>query len=351
MATANLPSVGSLTGVQTPTDQLEQKKKQGVVAQARQQAQVQTMAQTAPAQPQQQTFAQLQAAGQARPAPPPAPAPVAQPQWPQAQQVPQGPQNNSTNLRSQISQMLANPSYFTNDLFQQQLRRGTEDLDDRFKGEETSLREDMARRGLSDSSIYGGRMQDLNVSKRSAGVDLLQRLGLEMAKANDEGRYRAVSAATDVERMDQEAALANAKLALEEKVANGQLSLAQAQLAFQKLQHGDDMSFKRDSLTEDTRRDNRDFAFDQERFGYQKGEDDRNFRLRMADLYGTDTVDYGDSDSVPTGNSGMSEPAYFPPETYYGPQGYQGGYSGFPYQNDYGIGPNSLYDPSAFYRY
>ncbi len=52
-------------------------------------------------------------------------------------------------------------------------------IDDQFNLEEQRLREDMARRGLADSTVYGGRMQDLNVSRRSAKSDLGERLALQ----------------------------------------------------------------------------------------------------------------------------------------------------------------------------
>lgn len=52
-------------------------------------------------------------------------------------------------------------------------------IDDEYTQRERSLRNEMAQRGLADSTVYGGRMQDLNVGRRSAKADLGERLALE----------------------------------------------------------------------------------------------------------------------------------------------------------------------------
>jgi hypothetical protein len=52
-------------------------------------------------------------------------------------------------------------------------------IDDDYDVREQRLREEMASRGLGDSTVYGGRMQDLNVGRRSAQEGLGERLALE----------------------------------------------------------------------------------------------------------------------------------------------------------------------------
>lgn len=75
--------------------------------------------------------------------------------------------------------------------FRQQVMGGSDDalkrsqaylggqIDDQFSLKEQELRDEMAARGLGDSTVYGGRMQDLNVARRSAQSDLGERLALD----------------------------------------------------------------------------------------------------------------------------------------------------------------------------
>lgn len=75
--------------------------------------------------------------------------------------------------------------------FRQQVMGGSDDalkrsqaylggqIDDQFNLKEQQLRDEMAARGLGDSTVYGGRMQDLNVGRRSAQSDLGERLALD----------------------------------------------------------------------------------------------------------------------------------------------------------------------------
>ena len=58
-----------------------------------------------------------------------------------------------------------------------------QDIDDQFTTADQRLREEMASRGIADSTIFGGRSQDLNVAKRSAKQDLLSDLGTQQAQA------------------------------------------------------------------------------------------------------------------------------------------------------------------------
>lgn len=83
----------------------------------------------------------------------------------------------SDEVSQQISESLANPSAFNNAKVQEIYGQLGQNVDDEFAQRETALREEMAARGLSDSSIQGGRLADLNVGRRSAKTSLANELG------------------------------------------------------------------------------------------------------------------------------------------------------------------------------
>jgi len=89
----------------------------------------------------------------------------------------------------QIEAALRNPSAFNNEEVMNLYNRLGMNIDDQFAQEERSLRNEMARRGLADSSIQGGRLSDLNVGRRQARTELADRLAT--ARAQDFANARA----------------------------------------------------------------------------------------------------------------------------------------------------------------
>lgn len=192
-------------------------------------------AQPQQAQQMQQTFAQMQAAGQARPAPPPpapAPTPMQQQQAPApVQQPPQQPYQPSYQppapysggggvggaTQDMLMQMFRQPSGYGADEVKQWYDRGGQDIDDQYTQDERGMREEMARRGLSDSSVLGGRLADLNVQKRSARQDLADSLGKQFAQDTAAARAAAVSAGTDWQRREDEAQWRQGQLGLDSR--------------------------------------------------------------------------------------------------------------------------------------
>jgi hypothetical protein len=122
----------------------------------------------------QQTFAQLQRQGMARPAPA---APQAQPvqQFGGSQQA----QQMRQSLQQQLQAFGAAPSRFDTQAFQQIRGAQAANLGAEYQAQQKQLNEELARRGLSASSIGGGRMGDLagQQSRALADIDaqLLQR--------------------------------------------------------------------------------------------------------------------------------------------------------------------------------
>lgn len=137
------------------------------------------------------TFTQLQQAGQPRPAPPPT---MAMPTFGAAPSTMQ-----PTALQPQIMQslqsLMAKPSSYDTEAMRKEYNAGARTIDDEFATNQRLATEEMARRGLSDSSIRGGRMADLNVGKRSAQVELQDRLQTKLADRQSEDLRSALSLA------------------------------------------------------------------------------------------------------------------------------------------------------------
>jgi hypothetical protein len=98
-------------------------------------------------------------------------------------------------LEQALMGQLQNPSSFNQDAVQQMFNRLSGQIDDEYTQKDRLLGEDMARRGLSESSIRGGRMADLNVQKRSAKTELGDRLLERMAQTGSADRQAAISQA------------------------------------------------------------------------------------------------------------------------------------------------------------
>lgn len=98
-------------------------------------------------------------------------------------------------LQSAISGQLQNPSMFNQQAVQDMYNRLSGQIDDEYSVRNQRLEEDMARRGLADSSIRGGRLADLNVEKRSAKTELGDRLLERMATTGGADRNAAISQA------------------------------------------------------------------------------------------------------------------------------------------------------------
>jgi len=94
------------------------------------------------------TFRDLQAAGQARPAPPLAPT-----------QAP--PSTLTEQLKQQLGSFLQQPGRFGTQEFQQIRQAQAANLQAEYGAQQQQLNEELARRGLSASSVGGGRMGDL----------------------------------------------------------------------------------------------------------------------------------------------------------------------------------------------
>lgn len=152
----------------------------------RAQQQRQQQQQPAPAQ----TFAQMQQRGMARPAPPQAP--QAQPfaQYGGSQQA----QQMRQRLQSQLEQFGQTPSRFDTQAFQQIRGAQAANLQQEYRGQQQALNEELARRGLSASSVGGGRMGDLAGQQARALASLDAQLLQQAAETQAQDRAQLLQA-------------------------------------------------------------------------------------------------------------------------------------------------------------
>lgn len=205
------------------------------------------------AAPQQQTFAQMAAAGQARPAPPaPAPAPAAAPPaW--------APATGATgNLREVMAQALGNPTGYGQADVQGFYNTAAEGIDDEFTQKERELKEQLARSGLDESSIMAGRTYDLNVGKRSAMADLANKYGENYARDFAANRQAAINSGVDLEGKDQDNALGigrlgldTSKLGLDTELGRGELDVKRQQAATDSSRVANDATYNMGRLAVD----------------------------------------------------------------------------------------------------
>lgn len=268
-----------------------------------------------------QTFAQMQEQGQARPAPPtinpnlnlPGPQPfpgiTVQPgmggggMTTSLAATAGGGAGVSPDVQAFIRQMMAQPSAYTDEQFNQNVLRHGQRIDDEFTQRERALQEDMVRRGLSESSIHGGRLRDTHIERRQAHADLVGQLAEQRARQLDEARARAASVAIDADRLglegqrlnldaqrtgfegqrlqlDQERARLDAFLRqeqakLDREVASGRMSLDERRLEEDRLQRQADQEWRNRTRTEDVDWRNRQFDYEQgrDRVSDQRWED------------------------------------------------------------------------------
>ena len=134
-----------------------------------------------------QTFAQMQTQGRARPAAPAAPTATAFGQY--------GGSEQGQQLRSQLQQRLTEfgqaPSRYDTESFKQIRGAQAANLQSEYSAQQKALNEDLARRGLSASSIGGGRMGDLAGQQARALSSLDAQLLQQAAdtQAQDRAQY------------------------------------------------------------------------------------------------------------------------------------------------------------------
>lgn len=89
-------------------------------------------------------------------------------------------------LQDEASRQLQQPTVYDDPLYQSALALRNANTDERFKGEQQDLNENLSGRGLSYSSVYGGRLNDLKTAqsreKAQNENDLLTQRALALAQ-------------------------------------------------------------------------------------------------------------------------------------------------------------------------
>lgn len=170
--------ISTMFGQQAAPESEEERQRKQQQQQMRQQAQPS------------QTFAQLQKQGMARPAPS---APQGQPfqQFGGSQQA----QQARTGMLGALQQQLAQPTRFDTEAFQKIRQAQSAQLGAEYQGQQAQLNEELARRGLSASSIGGGRMGDLAGQQARALAGLDAQLLQQAAQTQAQDRLAALQAA------------------------------------------------------------------------------------------------------------------------------------------------------------
>lgn len=95
-----------------------------------------------------------------------------------------------------VLNLLAKPSGYDDALIQRQMAEQGGAIDDQFDAQDTAINEEMARRGLYDSSITAGRLKDSNIGRRTAKTSLADSMlnNAAMNLGNDQARAAGIGA-------------------------------------------------------------------------------------------------------------------------------------------------------------
>lgn len=104
---------------------------------------------------------------------------------------------------------LANPSAYNSDQAKATFDRLNQGLSEGFDVERQKIREEMARRGLGDSTIYGGRLGDVAIQQARAQSDLAGQIAQDQAKSYASDRANAIAQALGYNQSQQGQNLAN----------------------------------------------------------------------------------------------------------------------------------------------
>lgn len=95
--------------------------------------------------------------------------------------------------QKKILDQLQNPNAYNSDAVKSAYDWMGGNIDDQYALQQKDLEEEMARRGLSTSTIGAGRLADLNIGRRSAKASMAQDLGQKMAESQNAATGQAIS--------------------------------------------------------------------------------------------------------------------------------------------------------------
>lgn len=175
-------------------------------------------------------------------------------------------------LQQMLMQLMANPSSYDSAAMQREYESGARGIDDDFALQQTKLREEMARRGLADSSIQGGRLSDLNVGRRSAQVELQDRLLQKQADTRAADLRAALGLGMGFYGDEQDRAMRGAELAANREDRAADLGLRRESLGYERERDTANRALQEQEAL-------RQFGLDRDRFDYARTDADRNYGL------------------------------------------------------------------------
>jgi hypothetical protein len=138
-----------------------------------------------------------------------------------------------------VLNLLGQPDPYSSDVAKTTYNNLSGAIDDQYNVEDQQIQEEMARRGITASSIYGGRLQDSNAMRKTAKEQLADSILTQQAETNSAARTNAIGAANTVggQSYSQDASTAQ----LRDALSRG--SFADALSAFQANQAAQNQSF------------------------------------------------------------------------------------------------------------
>lgn len=132
------------------------------------------------------------------------------------------PQNSpvGNGLQSSIMALLGKPSAYDSQVAQQTFDRMKGDVDAAYNVDQQKIREEMASRGLGDSTIYGGRLGDLSIQHGHDLTNLASQIAEDQAKSSGQDRINAITTALGFQGQQQN----SAQQALQNLLGYGQQS-------------------------------------------------------------------------------------------------------------------------------
>lgn len=126
--------------------------------------------------------------------------------------------------------LLQKPSGWDSDLVQNMYGKMGGQIDDQFAQQDTAINEEMAKRGLYDSSIAAGRLKDSNIGRRDAKTNLadslLQQMGMNYG--NDQARAAGLGAGYQGQQFGEQTTSFGLNQGAEQQAFGQQLGAEQA---------------------------------------------------------------------------------------------------------------------------
>lgn len=195
-----------------------------------------------------------------------------------------------------------NPSGYADGGFMAQMAKEGRAIDDEFSQRETAAREEMIARGLGDSSILGGRLQDLNVAKRSAQQGLAETLGIKQAETASADKRAAIALQLQKEGMDADTAYRMANMEMQKDQFSQSMGFNREELSARLSESAADRGLRREDMTFQQGATNRQLSLAEQA---QQAEMDQ-----FAKMFGLDLEKFGLAKEQQAGDNAFRDKSF-----------------------------------------